>query len=199
MWASSMMRRLYALTLTLVISVLAGCSSYSISTDYNPQLDTRQWQSFRWDMPELHPKDPYDNDLTRKRVTTAVNQALADKGFTLTDAKPADFTLSYFFLVEPRLDVHRFYNHRCPWADCRYSRFETYISEYQHGSIIVDIKNGRTGELEWRGVAGSRITEGATPEERKNHINQAITELMKEFPPETLPAGAVSEKAAKTY
>ncbi|GLQ32807.1 DUF4136 domain-containing protein [Litoribrevibacter albus] len=176
--------KIIRLSLLILLSwSLIACSPFTISTDYNPALDTQHWQGFQWQLDEISSKDPYDNDLIRKRIVQAMNQQLTAKGFQLSDTPHTDFTVSYFFLVEPRLDVHRFYNHRCPWVGCQDYRFETFVSEYQFGSIIIDIKNGKSGELEWRGIVGSRITEGATPEEREETIEQAINELMLAFPP----------------
>ncbi|MFC3152800.1 DUF4136 domain-containing protein [Litoribrevibacter euphylliae] len=169
-------------TLCLAL-ILSACSTFNVSTDYNPKLTTDHWKNYRWQLADISPKDPYDSDLTRQRIVNAMNKELQAKGFNLTENKTADFHISYFFLVEPKIDVHRFYNHRCPWVGCSHARYETYVDEYQYGSIIVDIHDGTTNELQWRGIVGSRVSEGATPQEREETIGLAITELMKAFPP----------------
>lgn len=178
-----MMNNFLRISLFSLLSLtLSACSAFNVSTDFNPSLDTSQWKTYQWKLAELNPDDPYDNDLNRNRVIKAVNSELKTQGFKLSKDS-SDFNVSYFFLVEPKVDIHRHYNHRCPWADCRYHRYETYISEYKYGSIVVDISDGTTGELQWRGVAGSRISEGATPQKREQNIQAAIKELMAEFPP----------------
>lgn len=175
---------LVCLFLTLALS---ACSTFNVSTDYNPELNTDHWKSYRWQLADISPNNPYDSDLTRQRVVSSINQELNAKGFTLTEDQTADFMVSYFFLVEPKIDVHRFYNHRCPWVGCERPRYETYVNEYQYGSIIVDIRDGKSDQLQWRGIVGSRVSEGASPAERENHIQQAIEVLMKAFPPNILP------------
>ena len=173
-------KRLIACLLSLVL--ISGCTPFKVSTDYNPDLNIANWKTYQWQLDPIPSDDPYDNDLNRNRVTQAINQELTKKGFSIKASQP-DFKISYFFLVESKVDVHRIHNH-CPWIHCGYGSYETYVSQYKYGSLIIDLIDAKTNELQWRGIVGARVTEGATPQEKQENIKAAIQYLMQEFPPE---------------
>ncbi|GAA3924608.1 DUF4136 domain-containing protein [Litoribacillus peritrichatus] len=172
-----------SLFIAFSVLLISGCSPFKVTTDYDPELNTSGWQTYQWELQPLHPDDPYDNDLNRQRIVDAMNDTLEHKGFTETQDAP-DFKVSYFFLVESKIAVQRFHSHHCPWLGCRYDRYETYVSQYKYGSLIIDFLNPETDELQWRGVVGARVSEGDSPEEREDNITAAVKYLMQTFPPD---------------
>ncbi|WP_372943662.1 DUF4136 domain-containing protein, partial [Shewanella sp.] len=62
---------------------------------------------------------------------------------------------------------------------------ETVVREYEVGTMIVDLVDNKTGKLVWRGTVADTIRDQNTPQERAESINNAIGQVMMNYPPKT--------------
>ena len=60
---------------------------------------------------------------------------------------------------------------------------ETYVYEYDEGTLILDIVNPQNKQLMWRGSATDEVNFKSNPEKDQSKINQAVQELLAHFPP----------------
>ena len=58
-----------------------------------------------------------------------------------------------------------------------------YVENYDQGTLVLDIVDGRSNELVWRGTAQARIDPSNSPEERQRRINEAVRKILDRFPP----------------
>ncbi len=68
-----------------------------------------------------------------------------------------------------------------PWGG--YAQTDTYVDEYEEGSLLLDMIEAETGQLMWRGSARAVISSKLTQEKRTQRINEAIGKLLASFPP----------------
>ena len=80
----------------LVPAVLAGCSGLQTQTDYDPSVDFNRFQTWDWlpDRPEEDSDAQQVDELTHRRVRTAITNHLEAKGYTRSSESP-DFLVVY--------------------------------------------------------------------------------------------------------
>jgi hypothetical protein len=176
-------------TMLVLGSVLVGCSTFQINSDYDPDADFAGLQSYAWAPAETESaKDPrVQNDLLEGRVHESVDAELSEKGYRLAaEGKKPDFWVTYHAGVESKVDVttvqqvypyYRGYSH---WGG--YS--ETYVTNYDEGTLILDVIETKTEKLIWRGSAQARVNDSSSPEKRSERIRAAVKAILERFPPE---------------
>ena len=60
---------------------------------------------------------------------------------------------------------------------------ETFVTQYEEGTILVDVVDTKTNTLVWRGSGKKAIDENANSAKREANINKAIQKILAEFPP----------------
>ena len=101
-------RGFFGAILAIALLGLAGCSSFRVTTDFDPQANFEPLRNYAWlenvrkpsDDPRLH------NSLVDSRVRAAVDRELATKGYSKTPASSADFLVTYYLGLETKIDVH---------------------------------------------------------------------------------------------
>lgn len=177
----------------LLVFFLAGCSAFSVVSDYDREYDFRKFQVYRWPVGDegIRKGDVLvENPLVYKRVQSAVNQQLQARGYRLEDSKKADFIVYAHAGIKKRKSYHHGFGIGVPFGPYRwytpwwgpYGGY-TYVSYYDEGSLVIDIIDARTKELAWRGVATRVVRQYRTPEAMQNDINEAVTKILESFPP----------------
>jgi len=176
-------------TVLLVVSVglLVGCSSVSVTRDYDTSVQFSNLKTFAWqhaEQPETG--DPrIDNDLNDERIREAVDATFAMKGFQPVGQADADFLVAYFVEHQRKLSSGSV---SVGMGRSSYGRhggvgYSTGVSEYDQAILTVDILNPADGKMIWRGV-GSRATyEGSNPKKSTKIVNEAVSKILKKFPP----------------
>jgi hypothetical protein len=57
------------------------------------------------------------------------------------------------------------------------------ITEYEQGTLVLDIVERRSKKLVWRGTARATLLENPTPERSTARINEAVRKILAGFPP----------------
>ena len=58
-----------------------------------------------------------------------------------------------------------------------------YVREYVRGTLVLDIVDGRTNELIWRGWATDRLDDDPKPKQVRHYVTAAVQKILEEFPP----------------
>lgn len=184
----------YLLTLTLLASMafLFGCQTGpKISSEFNPEADFSNLSKYvLLPLPtDIPGGDPGMILRTGKMVEKATADALSAKGFERVDfenADQADFTVKLTGKVVPKLDVADMGYQPRPvlgwygfYQPFYYER-EVYLDQYEEGTLIIEIYDTATKELNWVGWGVARKRSEA-PEE--SEIRAAVTSILADFPP----------------
>ncbi|XXF77454.1 DUF4136 domain-containing protein [Myxococcaceae bacterium GXIMD 01537] len=182
--------------LLLALLTLAACAGIETKTDYNPdavgKLDG--YRTYNW-LPTPQGGDPrVYNSLTAQRVQAAVDQELQSRGYQKVDRDP-NFRIGWHGAIDQKLDVQTVdlaYGYSWdPWYSPFYPGVavggagvpETYVNEYEVGTLVLDIVDGPTNKLEWRGSAQAQLSENPSPEKSQKRIQEAVDKLLADFPP----------------
>ena len=178
---------------TIARSVLAltlacrACSGIRVTTDYDPSADFTRLRSYAWlDEQSGVQGDRADvTSLLDRRVRRSVDTELQKKGLSSVARAGADALVTYHLGVETKLDVNTIdtgYGYGRGWYRGGVSTHTT-VTEYQEGTLLIDLVDPKAKQLIWRGSGQARVRRSSTPEEREQRIDEAVAEILKSFPP----------------
>ena len=58
------------------------------------------------------------------------------------------------------------------------------LANVAEGTLLIDIIDAGARELAWRGTAEAEVHNEASPEQRQQRLNEAITKILDRFPPQ---------------
>lgn len=168
------------LVAALLLIIAAGCSSLKIATDFDPEANFIQLQSFGW-MPIPPPPpgpqgaraplatNPYINGLVAKAIT----RELVARKFKLGVFGEPDFLIAFHVGARRKAEASEWgYDHYQDGVE---------IHEYTKGTLVIDVIDPRTRHLLWRGTALDVISSRGKAGEV---INKAVKKILSKFPPQ---------------
>jgi hypothetical protein len=160
-------------------ALVSACASYGVRTDYDPAAQFEGLRTYQW-MEIQQTDDPrVDNELLKRRIMGAVDGELASKGLSRSDTAP-DLLVVYHAAVQRVIDIDTYtrgYGYR------RRAYSQTYVREYDVGTLIIDLIQAETQQLVWRGSGQARLHERTTPAERDQRVRDVVAAILKDFPP----------------
>ncbi len=170
-----------------MVLLLFGCSSVTVSQDYEIGADFSTYRTFDWVSAE-QPRTGdirVDNPLLDARIRSAVEQKLTVQGYRKKTTGQPDMLVAYHLTIRSRIEGDTF---RTGFGYGRYpywggAGFETAIRQYDEGMLVIDIGDAAENRLIWRGTGTRRVTEKANPEKSTRIVNQTVTEILNQFPP----------------
>jgi hypothetical protein len=180
------MRRLVRLALVAAAGWIA-CSGVRVTTDFDPNADFSDVRSWAW----LDERSGVEGDradvasLLDRRVRGAIEAELESKGIARVDRSAAKALVTYHIGVEKKLDVNTI---NTGYGYGRYGGFggihsTTTVTEYQEGTLLIDVVDPTSKQLVWRGAGQARIREYSTPDEREQRVKEAVKLILEKFPP----------------
>lgn len=181
----------------VLAALISGCSSMKISYDVDPQANFAGLKTYQWiKEPPIPTGDPRidGNTILATRIQEAVDTGLAARGFRTVASDP-DFLVAYHVSLDRRQSVqtlNRYYGYGPGWgygygASYRPGYWagapETYVYEYEEGTLILDIVNPKNKELMWRGSAQDEVHFTSTPEKDQTRLDEAVHKMLLKFPP----------------
>lgn len=179
------MARVLPSVLAVIVLSGAGCATTNMTVSSHVQsgLDVTRYRTYDWGKADEFPAgDPRldKNPDFRDRVEGAVEKALALKGIQRSTSGTPDMVVHYHASISDRIDVNRTEREfgYCQGADC-----ESWVIEYEAGTLVIDFIDARTNRLIWRGWAQDSV-EGVldNPERMVRQINEAVSRMLARFP-----------------
>ncbi len=183
------------LAFTAVALLVAACSSVPVESDYDPEWQLKPSSTYAWLPPtkKLITNPAVDNDLFAKRMRGAVDEQLKAKGLATATVDSADLLITYHVTSETKVDVdtfHSSYGYYPCWGGCWGPGWggrmgygsDVYVREYTAGTLMVDVVDGKSRELRWRGTSQRRVPTFKTPQEREAFIRETVTAIFQKFP-----------------
>jgi hypothetical protein len=173
--------------LAVALALITGCSSVSVTRDFDSDTDFTGLKTFAWQH-ETQPKtgNPrIDNDLIDERVRKAVDTLLAEKGFAPAPKTEADFLVAYFIQYKQRIGGSSVSFGIGAGSSGRYGGvgYNTAISDYDEGWLTIDMIDPESDKTIWRGVGVRATYESPKPAKATKIINHAVGRILKKFPP----------------
>lgn len=181
----------------IIMIFISGCSSLSLSTDYDNKIDFSNFKTYRWHANNEHNEASikFLNPIMDQRIRSTIEQQLLSQGYTKASVDKVDFLINYSVVVEEKVDIRTYnnYNGMYPGYGYRagygyyggvgYGSSETQVTHYKQGTLIIDIVNPETGQLIWRGAADGRLPDTADREKSDALVQEYVAKILSEFPP----------------
>jgi hypothetical protein len=182
-----MMRYCGSITVLACALTVGACGGLKVSTDYDPEADFSGWQTYVWaertDEGELDPR--VYNSIVEGRVKVAVDRALQAKGYSEVITGDPDFLVAWHGAIDGKVSVNTVtthYGYGWGWYG-GYGATQTYVNEWDEGTLIIDFIDVRENKLVWRSSVTDSITERASPEEAQRALDNAVAKILGSFPP----------------
>ena len=178
------MKQLTTMMLAAAALALTSCASApTVRTDYDKAANFGPIQTFAVKL-----GTPWGNPLGEKRVMDTFTQAFTQKGWKLVPEGQADALVVVHGASKTKRDLNTFYSGMGGygyrgWGMGATGTATTTVSEYQVGTLLVDVFDARSRKLIWRGIAQDEVSD--SPDKNIDKVEKASDLMFKDFPPGT--------------
>ncbi|UCE01544.1 MAG: DUF4136 domain-containing protein [Candidatus Latescibacterota bacterium] len=165
-----------ALCCWMILSVGCG-SSVSINHDYDPSYDFSALTTYAW-LPIK--AAPQMSELRIRRFVNAVDAQMQAKGIQLSTDNPS-FLIAMHGSTQQAISVQDYgYSYGPGWGP---RTRDVSVTSYEEGTVFVDLVDGETRQLFWRGIATGAAEPSLSPEQQERKFNDVAARLFANFPP----------------
>jgi hypothetical protein len=185
------MKKSIILAMVLFVGGVTATVAQDVRYDYDKDKDFSKYKSYKW--VSIKGADQTD-ELTAKRIMTAVDAELATKGMAKTDGENADLYIAYETAIGTEKQFTSYntgWGYGPGWGGGWYgygggmSSTTTYgsTSTVYVGQLDISMYDPATKQLVWRGAASKTLDPKAKPEKKEKNIGKAVKKMLKNFPP----------------
>jgi hypothetical protein len=155
-------------------------SAQQVKTDFDRSINFGQYKTYSWE--QVKTKDALDVD----RIKTAVNAALAAKGWTLADSG-GDVSIVAVEMTRDQQTLNTFYDgFGGGWGWRRLGggglgEATTTTETYKVGTLVVDLFDTKTKQLIWRGASSDTLSDNS--DKNIKNLDKGVEKMFKNFPP----------------
>jgi hypothetical protein len=164
----------------LMLLFAGNASAQQVKTDYDRSTNFAQYKSYSWE--HVKTQDPLDVD----RIKSAVNAALAAKGWTQVDSG-GDVSIVAVEITRDQQTLNTFYDGLGGgWGWRRFGgggfgQATTTTETYKVGTVIVDLFDTKTKQLIWRGSESDTLSNKS--DKNIKNLDKGVEKMFKQFPP----------------
>ena len=169
-----------AVAITFLSVLLGGCAAnMAIQSEGDPAVSFDSYGTYAWSATERAPRDVRVTQALRDQIREDIDRHLGDKGYVRVTTG-ADFSVTYQVTIEGEtitqtLDYYTGSNWKQTLAGPTTRR-------YEEGMLIIDIVDGESDRLVWRGTATAEVREGTSTEVRSERVAEAVQKVLAQFP-----------------
>jgi len=165
--------------LTLVLGACAG--KMAIQSDLDPAASLDSYGTYAWSRLGRVSGDVRVTPALNRQIRDDIDRHLADKGYSRVTSN-ADFSVMYQVTIEGEtivqtLDWYSGSNFKETVATPRAT-----ARNYEEGTLIIDVMEGQTERLIWRGTATAEVRQRVSLEDRSDRVAEAVQKVLAEFP-----------------
>lgn len=176
------------------VLLLIGCASQpNVETDHQADFDFSALKTFSVaETKQDTKKSILISPFTLSHVHAALETELAKRyQNAIAGAKP-DFIVSYHIVIEEKIDPRSYDDlYGFGFYSRGYYRYPSPffhgpgagLRVYNQGSLIVDVVDAKTDKPIWRGVSEKRLGRGMAPQQQREVLSKAVSEVLAYFPP----------------
>ena len=158
---------------------VAGCATMRVGSFVERGTNVTGYRTYAWaSAAQLSTGDPRldNNEFFQARLRSAVEKGLSARGLEKAESGQPDFVLHYHASVTQKVDAGAVDVTSGYCEDCSPSVFDA-------GTLTLDVVDGRTNKLAWRGWAESTF-EGVVDDQQwlERRIDEAVGRILRTFP-----------------
>jgi hypothetical protein len=159
------------------VALLAGLAVAKVSTDYDHKADFTRYHTYSWIGVKA------GDSLWQDRIRGAIDSELAAKGWTKVDSG-GDAAISAFGKTVERDSMQTFYDGFPGWGWHGWGGMgtaTTTVVPERVGNLTVDVFDGASKKLVWRGTASDSLS--LKPDKNDKKLDKVVSEMFEHFPP----------------
>jgi hypothetical protein len=171
----------------VVLLTLTSCVSIRVTSDYDTAVNFADYSTYAFF--KLGIDEVQISDLDKRRILSALENALTLKGFTASETP--EMLVSFHTKAEKNVNVNESFIGG--WGSPFYGPFGGWgwgwgfnrpynVNTSTSGILYIDLIDATNKRLIWQGKGTGNLSNG-TPEERTAKINEFVTEIMAAYPP----------------
>jgi hypothetical protein len=194
------MGKMKQLSIVLAMFILSSCSTIRVSQDYEISTNFNRYRTFTLvpGTSRITGDVLMDSPLMEKRIRNAVENSMNEKGYSKVTDTRSDFFVTYQLVVRTRIEAdpippfgvggypYGYRRYRYPYWGSPYWNgwgYETYVRQYEEGTLIIDFMDSKTQTLFWRGTGSRRLSQLSSPEKVTEWVDRIVTEILAQYPP----------------
>jgi hypothetical protein len=164
--------------------LLGSAFSQHIQTDFDHQANFSRYKTYSWQ--EIKPA----NSLWDSRIKNAVDAQLSAKGWTQVDSG-GDVAIVAIKMTRTQRTLQTYYDNFGFGGGWGWRGFGGYgdsfgdstttEQDFKDGTLVVDLYDGKTKQLIWRGSAEDMLSDKA--EKNEKNMDKGVAKMFKSFPP----------------
>jgi Domain of unknown function (DUF4136) len=164
----------------MMLLFVGKLSAGQVKTDFDRNADFGQYKTYSWE--QVKTQDPLNVD----RIKTAVNTALAAKGWTQV-ASGGDVSIIAMEITHNQQTLNTFYDgFGGGWGWRGFGGLgeaTTTTETYKVGTLVVDLFDAKTKQLLWRGTASDTLSNNS--DKNIKNLDKEAEKMFKKFPPDS--------------
>jgi hypothetical protein len=172
------MKKQFALALFMTLLALVALWAADVKTDYDHQTDFGQYRTYSWI------KVQAGDTLWADRIQRDIDEQLTSKGWNKV-ASNGDAGVAAFGSTHNQQTLQTFYDgFGGGWFWRGFGGpgvATTTVENTPVGTLVVDIFDGRSKKLIWRGVGADALSSKVEKNEKK--LENTVEDMFKRFPP----------------
>jgi hypothetical protein len=185
------MKRAFSLLGVSFLFALTGCVTtqpkvVAVAYDQGDLERVQKSKTYHWSLPGASELNPYNNqDLYLNLTKSDIDTELATKGYKLV-ARGGDLEVSFLMLYKTGASMsvvdQYFGTNREPEHRIVKAVKSVPATNYEVGTLVVDVEDAGDHESLWRGAVSSRVDRDKPYEAQKVRINRAVALVMTGLP-----------------
>ena len=174
------LQRIVFVLIGMMLMFAAKLPAQQVKTDYDRSANFGQYKTYSW--AQVKTKDALDVD----RIKSAVNAALAAKGWTQVDSG-GDVSIVAIEITHNQQTLNTFYDgFGAGWGWRRFGgggfgEATTTTETYKVGTLVVDLFDAKTKQLIWRGNSSDTLSNNS--DKNIKNLDKGVDKMFKHFPP----------------
>jgi hypothetical protein len=168
-------------SITLLSILLAGCAGMAIEAEQDPAVTFDRYETYTWSSNQRAPGDVRVTPALAAQIRDDIDRHLAQKGYVRVDTD-GDVSVAYRVTIEGETIVQTMGGYSgTNWTEY-ITRPASSARRYEEGTLIIDVFDGASERLIWRGSAKAEVRQRVSPEDRSSRVTEAVRKVLERFP-----------------
>lgn len=173
----------FGMVLTLLNVPLVGCAGrVAVQAEQDPVVTFDAYRTYEWAPRTRAIQDVRVTPALRAIIREDIDRYLTEKGYLRVN-RDGDFSVIYQVTIEGETIVQTLDGYvGSIWTDGLARRGPASLRRYEEGTLIIDVVDGESGRLIWRGSAIGEVRRRVSPEDRATRLADVVRDVMRRFP-----------------
>jgi len=158
------------------LSTLSSCSSISVTSDYDREIDFSQYKTFAFYKPGIDAVEI--SDLDKRRILRAIDRELSQKGM-MKSSNP-DLLINIFTEEQDYVNVWNNWGWGMGWG-WGWGMPMNSVHRTTEGVLYIDLIDKRRNQLVWQGMGEGILSQRM--DKKEAFINEIVAKILSRYPP----------------